>query len=349
MSPFLTILFVLLGLFVLLVSHDLFSCGRIIAAFDGTEQERLTERQRLRHHKKAPVGGLKVLPRSSSIISRKQLTPNNGLESSSKSQQEQSTTTHLKSSSTIVRRQVQDTDFQCGDNQSLFRFEVTTDRRPWQTSWILVDVSSNTLVMGYDNFDLKESIYIEEKCLESNLCYQFTIYDSAGNGMCCGFGQGSCKVKYDNQLINKGKGVSFRSKKQSGLFGDEYACMILLSAPSSSTPSTNSEKPTTSFEPTSSPTELQDVISYNKDDSNRRFFVPSPLLLEDAPTKDIVASYHTWPNCSAVDLPMVIVWWWAVYRSPRVSFLQQLLLGLELFILERLRSAKGVNVICKSP
>ena len=33
---------------------------------------------------------------------------------------------------------------QCEDNQSLFRVEVTTDRLPEQTSWELLDVSSNT-------------------------------------------------------------------------------------------------------------------------------------------------------------------------------------------------------------
>jgi hypothetical protein len=77
------------------------------------------------------------------------------------------------------KRQVEDTDLlQCEDNQSLFRIEVATDRNPWETSWELVDVSNGTVVMGYDIFQMKESVYVEEKCLESNLCYQFTIKDS---------------------------------------------------------------------------------------------------------------------------------------------------------------------------
>jgi hypothetical protein len=222
------------------------------------------------------------------------------------------------------------TELQCGDNESLFRVEVTTGPFFDETSWDLVDVSSNTVVMAYDNFDRGNSIFVEEKCLESNLCYQFTIYDSYGDGLSS---PGSYSVKYDNQLIKEGGG-DFGNKEESGLFGDGWDCVSL---PSSSPP-TQSQKPTSfptgmpsayptisqkptalpsripsftpsspfqptsilssSFQPTSSPTELQDSISYNYDDFNRRFFPSSPLLHEDA-LKGIVASYHTWPNCSA--------------------------------------------------
>ena len=158
MSPFRPNLLLLLGLFVILVSHDVVSSALLISAVDGTEQESVvTQRQRLRHHKKA-VGDSEVLPRSSSISSRKQLIPINVLQSSSKSQHEQSTPI-LTSSSTVDTRQVQDAELQCGDNQSLFRVQVTTDRDPWQTSWEFVDVSSKTVEMAYDNFDRKESIY----------------------------------------------------------------------------------------------------------------------------------------------------------------------------------------------
>ena len=92
---------------------------------------------------------------------RKQQQASNKLGSSSR-QQEHSLTLPtrgdgaiLTSVSTVVMRQGQEAELQCGDNQSLFRIEVTTDNWPQEMSWELVDVRSNTTVMAYDNFDRK--------------------------------------------------------------------------------------------------------------------------------------------------------------------------------------------------
>ena len=314
-------------------------------------------KRRLRRgwHNKKTVDSA-VPPKSSDhISSRMRKTVSNVLESSSNSQQEESTIRLAFSRTTAHTRQVEEEAavVQCGDNQSLFRVEVNTDYIPLQTSWELVDVSSNTVVMAAGSFDRGGSIYVETKCLESDLsCYQFTIKDFGSDGICCKYGQGSYKVEYDNQLIKESKG-DFGFKEDSELFGDTYACMSVLSSTPTMFPSrmtsthptnsqkpttfpsrlpsaypTNSQKPTTfpsrmpsahpthsqkptafpsrmpsstpslSFEPTSSPTDFQGFISYGYDTWNRRIF-PSPLLREEDVSKASIASYHTWPNCSA--------------------------------------------------
>ena len=179
---------------------------------------------------------------------------------------------------------------QCEDNERLFRVEVTTDRYPTETSWSLMDVSNNTVVLEKEDFDKQDSIYIEKKCLESNLCYQFTINDSAGNGLDW---PRSYEVQYDNQII-KERGRRYGDNEESEFFGDGGPSSS-LSQSQNSTISRMSSTPSLSFEPSSSPTELQDYISYGYDDLNRRLF-PSLFFREDMP-KSIV-SYQTWPNCS---------------------------------------------------
>jgi hypothetical protein len=264
MSPFqdLRILF-LLSLFAI-VSHLPFGAAANAAAVDGTQKAVIQKRRGLRRHLK-PADSSTVRPSNSGISRTKQIHPNNLLESSP-SQTKHSLVLSSRDDGilrTSVKRQVQDAELQCGVNQSLFRVQVSTDRYPGDTSWELVDVSSNTVVMEYGNFNLQESIYVEEKCLESNLCYQFTIKDSVGDGLSP---PGSYKVKYDNQLIKEGGG-DFGEEEESELFGDACA-----SFPSSSpyvtlqcgdNESLFRVEVTTDYYPTETSWELVDVSNNN--------------------------------------------------------------------------------------
>ena len=204
----------------------------------------------------------------------------------------------------------------------LLHIEVTTDEFPEQTSWRLEELSNvinssdGTVVMEKNNFERKNSVYVRKKCLESLLCYQFTIYDSKEDGICCDHGRGNYKVRYDNKLVKRGSGGSFGRMKKSELFGD--GCVSLPSSSPSLHPSSTTNIPSTSpsststtssiepFHPSPPPSKVQDFDA--NDDLNRRMY-PSPLLIhhEDVAPKHNVASYQTWPNCSATALNQSVV------------------------------------------
>ena len=134
--------------------------------------EKALKRRRLRQHKKAAEEeDTAVLPSSS--MSHQQFP--NKLFDFSLRKQDHSLPSSLRDdgafltfSSTVGKRQVADSDLQCKDSQSLFRVEVNTDDYPSETSWKLVDVISNTVVLKKIDFETESSLYVEKKCLESN-------------------------------------------------------------------------------------------------------------------------------------------------------------------------------------
>ena len=214
----------------------------------------------------------------------------------------------------------------CDANESLFRVEVKTDIIPSETSWDLMMTTINgakTTVINEKEFQAVDTLHNFRKCLESNMCYQFTIYDSDGNGLNDFFKEkkgerGWYRVDFDGQLIQEGEG-DFGFNETSMLFG--YGCQspspslsLLPSAspsmskmpsiepsliPSSSLkPSfspTLSSIPSQSSHPTAPSTKLKETISYSYDGLNRRLFPPS-LLLDSSKNS---VSYHTLPNCSS--------------------------------------------------
>lgn len=66
---------------------------------------------------------------------------------------------------------------------------LTTDDFPNETRWGIFDGEGELLFTGgpYGSTDT----FTENFCLEADLCYQFLIVDSEGDGICCGFGEGS--------------------------------------------------------------------------------------------------------------------------------------------------------------
>ena len=79
-------------------------------------------------------------------------------------------------------------------------FILNTDDWASETSWDLTDSNGNIIEEG-DNFsDVTEYIY--EICLDYNSCYTINVYDSYGDGICCGYGQGNFSIlNADGQTI----------------------------------------------------------------------------------------------------------------------------------------------------
>ena len=77
--------------------------------------------------------------------------------------------------------------------------ELKTDNFGGETSWDLLN-SLGEIVYTGNNYD-DNTLYTINWELNTNDCYSFIIYDSAGNGICCESGAGYYKVKNENELV----------------------------------------------------------------------------------------------------------------------------------------------------
>ena len=107
----------------------------------------------------------------------------------------------------------------CNDTNSLFNVELKTDSYPDDTSWRLIDVGTNQIIHSVERGDYQENytIYNESWCIPSEQCYEFTLYDSYGDGL---FSPAYCKIFYENQNNVVLENQSFLNATSSILFGD---------------------------------------------------------------------------------------------------------------------------------
>ncbi|MEM7161230.1 MAG: M43 family zinc metalloprotease [Bacteroidota bacterium] len=71
---------------------------------------------------------------------------------------------------------------------------ITLDNYGEDNTWEITDASGNIVAEGgpYANFNLGQENFVDV-CLEEG-CYDFTIYDAYGDGMCCQFGFGGYEI-----------------------------------------------------------------------------------------------------------------------------------------------------------
>lgn len=91
-------------------------------------------------------------------------------------------------------------------NPSKFPVDLTLnfDDYPQETSWEIKDASGNVLDNGesYSN-EPKRATKVISMMLDAG-CYDFTITDSYGDGMCCGYGNGSYSVTQGSNVLTSG-------------------------------------------------------------------------------------------------------------------------------------------------
>jgi len=141
---------------------------------------------------------------------------------------------------------------------------ITADNWPQETTWRIVDVETGNSVIIGNNDDLIPNEPISfPHCLPSWACYQFTINDDGGDGLCCEHGEGMYRVRYDGEVIKAG-----------AAFYDEES--VEFGCPTSKPTEEPTPKPTS--EPTSKPTfkpvksqtmtsNVQNVMNENKPSS----------------------------------------------------------------------------------
>ena len=93
---------------------------------------------------------------------------------------------------------------------------------PYSLTW-RIENSTGALV-AYDGGKIVDSYtkYIEAFCLDSSECYNFTIYDSYGDGICCSQGSGSYTVKVNDDIVLTGGEFTLtETKPLYCLYGEE--------------------------------------------------------------------------------------------------------------------------------
>ncbi len=98
-------------------------------------------------------------------------------------------------------------------SSSTFTFELATDRYGSETTWSLTDNTATVLYSGgpYTNL-ASNTIQVQPTqtwTLPQGQCINFTILDSYGDGICCGFGAGYYRLRHNG--VNVYTGGSFTS------------------------------------------------------------------------------------------------------------------------------------------
>ena len=79
----------------------------------------------------------------------------------------------------------------------LLTVEILTDDYPSETSWTLTNLCTGELQAKVDpsrKYIEPETLYTDDYCVPDN-DYEFTIFDSYGDGLCCNEGMGSYELK----------------------------------------------------------------------------------------------------------------------------------------------------------
>ncbi len=100
---------------------------------------------------------------------------------------------------------------------------ITTDTYPEETSWRITDSEGSVVATG-GNYGLNLTLFTEYFCLDEGECYTFRMFDSGGDGLCCGFGDGNYNLidEAGNFIVNNG-----------GLFASQDVTEICAGVPCS--------------------------------------------------------------------------------------------------------------------
>ena len=87
---------------------------------------------------------------------------------------------------------------QCPPGNNLVSVEILTDNFGYETSWNLLSSTGTALASGgQGGIYANNTNYTETVCVPENTCMRFEITDDFGDGICCGFGQGSYTILID--------------------------------------------------------------------------------------------------------------------------------------------------------
>lgn len=104
---------------------------------------------------------------------------------------------------------------QCPANQAKIKIVLKTDNYPQETGWKLFDANNLMVAQSAANLSAGQ-MYMDSLCVPANTCYHFKITDAAGDGICCGYGQGFFEVYYNGTLVKKDSSFGAQSHAYMG-------------------------------------------------------------------------------------------------------------------------------------
>ncbi len=92
----------------------------------------------------------------------------------------------------------------CNTNCTTVSISITLDNYPEETSWTITNSSGSTVASGgtYGSQPDGSTVNLSE-CLADG-CYDFNIFDSYGDGICCSYGNGSYTVTAEGSVVASG-------------------------------------------------------------------------------------------------------------------------------------------------
>jgi len=113
------------------------------------------------------------------------------------------------------------TPFSCPPDQRSVHFEITTDNYGGETSWTIAS-QSGVVVREGGNY-ARNTDYNDLFCTANDECLDFTIIDSYGDGICCGYGIGSYTISTGDEVVTGGE-FTHTETKQFGCPEDIVGC-----------------------------------------------------------------------------------------------------------------------------
>ncbi len=87
--------------------------------------------------------------------------------------------------------------------------EIMTDDFPGETTWEIVDKNSGGVVASGGPYTNPNTLHSHAICADPTGCYNFTIFDSFGDGLCCAYGNGYYNVYFQGGLVGSGDVFGF--------------------------------------------------------------------------------------------------------------------------------------------
>jgi hypothetical protein len=104
----------------------------------------------------------------------------------------------------------------CDGGGIYYQLELKTDINPRDLTWEITSSNGNVVANGGD-FDQPDLIYTSNGCLPAKDCYELSIYDSYGDGLCCTGGAGYFMLYVD--FVLAWTGAVFGDKATSPTMG----------------------------------------------------------------------------------------------------------------------------------
>ena len=93
-------------------------------------------------------------------------------------------------------------EFNCPEPcpEAVITIEIFTDDYPEETTWEIVEHGVGVIASGGPYAD-PGTLYIERICVGFDRCFDFTIFDVYGDGICCSYGYGYYAIYYEDELV----------------------------------------------------------------------------------------------------------------------------------------------------